>query len=163
MGSGFLLSFNPKTSIFIEDSPGNKHYRLAKHSLIILNTYTTFWLVSQSNALIYVFEKSIPSKDRILIGHPIKPQYRGLVNKASQPTSCLGSISFHFNQNKSQRSDLLTATGGQEMSWFKLGQRTDKPQKLFTFCFDNLKVQLVLTFEINFSISFKVYNFFTFL
>ena len=44
------------------------------------------------------------------------------------------------------------------MSWFKLGQRTDKPRSLFTFDFDNLNVRLVLTFEIDFSISFKVYK-----
>ena len=71
-----------------------------------------------------------------------------------------GSISFPFNQNKNQRSDLLSPTGGQEMSWFKLGQRTDKSRSLFTFSFDNLKVQLVQIFEIDFSISFKVYTLF---
>ena len=42
------------------------------------------------------------------------------------------------------------------MSWFKLGQRTDKLRNPFTFCFDNLKVRLELTFEIDLSISFKV-------
>ena len=49
------------------------------------------------------------------------------------------------------------------MSVFKLGQRTGKPQSLFTFSFDNMKVLLVLTFEIDFSKSFKVYKFFTLL
>ena len=71
-----------------------------------------------------------------------------------------GIISFHFNLNKNQRSDLLTPTRGQEMSWFKLGQHTDKPRSLFTFSFDNLKVRLVLTFEIDVSISFKDYKLF---
>ena len=46
------------------------------------------------------------------------------------------------------------------MTWFELGRRTDKPRSLFTFAFDNLKVQLWLTFEIDFSISFTVYKFF---
>ena len=39
-----------KTSIFIEDSLGRKHSRLANQSQIILYTFTTFWQVSQSNA-----------------------------------------------------------------------------------------------------------------
>ena len=46
------------------------------------------------------------------------------------------------------------------MSGFKLDQCTDKPQNLFTFCFDNLKICLILTFEIDLPISFKVYKFF---
>ena len=43
------------------------------------------------------------------------------------------------------------------MSPFKLDQCTDKLRNLFTFHFDNLKV---LTFEIDFSISFKADKFF---
>ena len=43
-----------ETSIFTEDSPGSKHSWLANQSQIILYTFTTFWLVSQSNVLIYV-------------------------------------------------------------------------------------------------------------
>ena len=69
-----------KTSIFIEDFPRNKHSWLANQSHIILYTFTTFWLVGQSNVLVYVCGKSIPSTYQILIGNPIKPQYRGLVN-----------------------------------------------------------------------------------
>ena len=69
-----------KTSIFIEDSPGNKHSRLANKSLIISYSFATFCRVSLSNALIYVCGKSIPSTYQILNGHPIKPQYRGLIN-----------------------------------------------------------------------------------
>ena len=69
----------------------------------------------------------------------------------------VGEYSFHFNQSKNQRSDLLTPTGKQEVSWFKLDQRTDKPWSRFTFSFDDMKVQFVLNFEIDFSISFKIY------
>ena len=49
-----------KTSIFIEDSPGNKHSRLTNQSQIISYSSTTFWLVSQSNVLIYVLRVSLP-------------------------------------------------------------------------------------------------------
>ena len=79
-----------KTSIFIEDSAGNKHSRLVNQSQIILYTFTTFWLVSQSNVLIYFCGQIIPSTYQILIGHPIKLQYRGLINYESQPTPCGG-------------------------------------------------------------------------
>ena len=64
----------------MEDSPGNKRFRLANQSHIISYSFTTFWLVSQLNELIYVYGKSILSTYQILIGHPIKPQYRGSVN-----------------------------------------------------------------------------------
>ena len=40
----------------------------------ILYHSTTFLLVSQSNALIYICQKSISSTDQILIGHLIKAQ-----------------------------------------------------------------------------------------
>ena len=56
-----LLSSHPETFIFI-DSPGNKHFRLANQSQIISYSFTAFWLVSQSNALIYVCGKTIPSR-----------------------------------------------------------------------------------------------------
>ena len=51
---GSLLSFNPKNNNFIEDSLWNKHSPLANQSQIISYTFSTFWLVSQSHALIYV-------------------------------------------------------------------------------------------------------------
>ena len=69
-----------KTSVFIENSLGDKHSWLANQLQIILYSSTTFLLVSQSNALIYICRKSAPSMYLILIGHPIKPPYRGLVN-----------------------------------------------------------------------------------
>ena len=68
-----------KTSIFLEDSSANKHSQLANQSQIFLYS-STFWLLKQSNALIYICEKSTPSSYQILIGHPIKPQYRVLIN-----------------------------------------------------------------------------------
>ena len=74
-----FLSLSLKTCIFIEESPGNEYSRIANQSQII-SYFTTFWLVSLSSALIYVCKKSIPSTYQIFIGHPIKPQYRGLVN-----------------------------------------------------------------------------------
>ena len=64
----------------MKDSPKNEHSRLDNQSEIILYTFTTFWLVNPSNTLIYVCGKSIPSTYQILIGHRIKPQYKGLVN-----------------------------------------------------------------------------------
>ena len=69
-----------KISILIEDSSANKHSRLANQSKSILDTFTTFCLVSQPNVLIYICGKSIPSKYQNLIGHPIKLQCQGLVN-----------------------------------------------------------------------------------
>ena len=53
----------------------------------------------------------------------------------------------------------LFPIGGQEMSSFKLGRRTDKHRSLFIFCFDNLKVHFLLTFEIDISISFELIRF----
>ena len=50
-----------KNLFFIENSSGNKYSRLANQSQIILYSSTTFWLVSKSNTLIYVHEKSNPS------------------------------------------------------------------------------------------------------
>ena len=49
------------------------------------------------------------------------------------------------------------------MSSFKLGQRTDKPRSQYIFSFHSLKDRLLLTFEIDFSISIKVYKFFALL
>ena len=93
-----------KTSIFIEDSSGKKHSRLANQSQIILYTFTTFWLVSQSNVLIYVCEKSILFTYQILIDHLIKPQWRGLINKISQLTTC-GEV-FLLILTKTKRSKI---------------------------------------------------------
>ena len=59
-----------KTSIFIEDSPGNKYSRFANESQIIFYTFTTFYKI----LLLFA------NQTRILIGHLIKAQYRGLVN-----------------------------------------------------------------------------------
>ena len=69
-----------KLSIFIENSPKNKHSRLANQSQIISYSFSTFWQANQSNALISVYVKSIPSPSQILIGHPIKQQHRGVIN-----------------------------------------------------------------------------------
>ena len=66
-------------------------------------THIRFWLVIQSNHKIGAW----------LIKDPAHALWE--------------SISFHFNQKKNQKTDLLTLTGGQEMWWFKLGQHTDNP------------------------------------
>ena len=42
------------------------------------------------------------------------------------------------------------------MLWFRIDQYPNKTRNLYTFYFDNLKVWLVQTFEIEFWISFKV-------
>ena len=42
MDIGYLLFSNPKISIFREDSPGKKHFRLANQSQIISYSSTTF-------------------------------------------------------------------------------------------------------------------------
>ena len=56
-----LHSFNPKIVCFYWGFPVNKHSWLANHLQIISSSLTTFWLVSQSNALIYVCNNSLPS------------------------------------------------------------------------------------------------------
>ena len=89
-----------KTSIFIEDFPGNKHSQLVNHSLIILYTFPTLWLANQSNLIIYVYGKNIPSTYQIWIGHAIKPHYWGFVNYETQHTSCGGNISFLIIKTK---------------------------------------------------------------
>ena len=78
--SSDFLSLTLKTRIFIEHSPGNKHSRLGNQLQIISHSSTTFGLVNQSNALLCVSGRSIFSSCQSLIDHPIKSQYRGLVN-----------------------------------------------------------------------------------
>ena len=70
-----------KTSIFTEDFPGNKHFWLANQSQIISYSSITFLLVNQSNTLIYICRENIAFSYLILIGHPIKPQFKSLVNQ----------------------------------------------------------------------------------
>ena len=78
----YLLSSDPKNMYFCWGFPGEQTF------LIISYSSTTFWLVSQSNALIYICGKSIPSTYQILIGHPIKPQYIAQSAGAVEYTDC---------------------------------------------------------------------------
>ena len=52
---GFCFSNLTRKTFIFKGSPGNKHSHLANQSQIILYSSIIFWLVSQSNALIYVF------------------------------------------------------------------------------------------------------------
>ena len=138
-----------KTSIFIEDFPRNKHSWLDNQSQIILYS-TTYWPFSQSNVLIYICGKNITSTYQVLIGHPIKQQYRSLVYKGSQPTPC-SEISL-FTLNKTKIKDLINLSKDLTVQlqrvgkcqlrtpWFKMDQCTNKTPSLLTFCLDNLQV-----------------------
>ena len=62
-----------KTSVFIEDSPGNKYLDWITNHRSFRILLLIFSLVSQLNTLIYVCGKSILSTYQIWISHPIKP------------------------------------------------------------------------------------------
>ena len=144
-----------ETSIFIEDSPGNKHSRLANQLQIILYTFTTFSLIQPIKCTDLRLWEEYPFHASDFDWSSNQTTIQGLGWLKIPAYAFWESISFHFNQNKNQRSDLLNPTGRQEMLSFKLDQYTDKPRSLFTFSLDNLKVRFVLTFEIDLSISFK--------
>ena len=91
MDIGSLHSPKPETFIFIKKFPGNKHFGLANQSQIILYSSTTDKPIKCADLRLW---ESILSSYQILIGHPIKPQYKRVVNKRSQPTH------FHVNQKK---------------------------------------------------------------
>ena len=79
-----------KTSILIEDSPGNKHSRLANKSQIISYSSITCQPIK---VLIYVYEKSIPSTYQILIDHLIKLWYYSFTTPSWPLVSWLPHVS----------------------------------------------------------------------
>ena len=128
-----------KTSISIEDSPENKHLRLANHGILLLFDWSAnqmcwstslgrvyhpcirFWLVSQSDH-----------------------NWGAWLMKDPRPSFLEESISFYFNENKdlifltpnSWARDVIISIGS--MHWQTL-------KSVCLFSFDNLKVPLVLT------------------
>ena len=105
-----LLISTPKKSIFIEGSSGNKHFRLANQSMIISYNSTTFWLVSLSNAPIFVCGKISLPRIRFWLVPQSKHLIRAWLIKDPSPwlSEWVGGVSGHFNQNKNQRWDLFT-------------------------------------------------------
>ena len=115
---GSLLSSKKNSLASIESFI--KHSRSANQSHIVSFSSTTFWLISQSNALIPVCRRVFfPARDFNWTFNQTS-NIRTWFIKCSRPRLFIDS--FHIKQNQNQwsdnyvqRFDLLTPTGGPEM------------------------------------------------
>ena len=75
-----ILLGHPRNLCSMLKECSGRYSKWANQSRIISYSSTTFWLVCQSNVLIYIYGESIASTYQTLIGQPIKPQYKAWIN-----------------------------------------------------------------------------------
>ena len=114
-----LLSANPKKHLFLLRIPlaTNIPHWLTNHISFCILLLLFDWSANQMCWSTFVGRVYLPHI-RFWLVIQSNRNIGARIIKDPSPCLVVGSIYFHFNQNKNQISDHLTLIGRQEMSWF---------------------------------------------